>query len=59
MKLIKVIPKICYADVSIRLNLFVNGLGFRVAYSEPDTKFPFYIIERDEVKDRNMHLVTS
>lgn len=50
MKLTKLIPKLFYADIQVGLNLFVNALGFKVTYSEPETKTPFYLIERDNVR---------
>lgn len=50
MKLTKLIPKLFYADIQVGLNLFVNALGFKVTYSEPDTKNPFYLIQRDNVR---------
>jgi hypothetical protein len=50
MKLTKLIPKLFYADIQVGLNLFVNALGFKVTYSEPETKNPFYLVERDNVR---------
>jgi len=47
MKLIKVIPNIFYSDIRIGLNLFVDCLGFKLVYSDPDAEQPLYVIERD------------
>ncbi len=47
MKLTKVIPKIFYADKSVGLDLFCEGLGFEIKY-ESDEK-DLYIIDRDGV----------
>lgn len=46
MKLLKVIPKIFYADIQHGLKLFVDGLGFEITYQDNDT---FYLVEKDEV----------
>lgn len=45
MSLVKVIPKIFYADIEVGLYLFVEGLGFKVTYQDGYLK----IIERDGV----------
>lgn len=45
MSLVKVIPKIFYADIKEGLNLLVEGLGFKVTYQDDYLK----IIERDGV----------
>ena len=45
MSLVKVIPKIFYADIKVGLHLFIDGLGFKVTYQDDYLK----IIERDGV----------
>lgn len=45
MSLVKVIPKIFYADIKVGLNLFIDTLGFKVTYQDDYLK----IIERDGV----------
>ena len=47
MKLTKVIPKIFYSDISTGVKLFVDCLGFKIAYQENDPN-PFYVIRRDD-----------
>lgn len=49
MKLNKVIPQIFYSDIKTGLVLFVECLGFKVKYSDPDGEHPFYIVDRDGV----------
>jgi hypothetical protein len=46
MALTKLIMKIFYADVKVGLSFFVDGLGFKLGYSD-DT---LYIIERDDIR---------
>lgn len=48
MKLNKVIPQIFYTDIKVGLNLFVDGLGFKIKYND-EGQHPFYIIDRDGV----------
>lgn len=50
MKLTKLIPKLFYSDIQVGLHLFVDGLGFTITYSEPDTRNPLYILERDNLR---------
>ena len=45
MALVKVIPKIFYADIKVGLHLFRDGLGFKINYQDDYLK----IIERDGV----------
>lgn len=45
MSLVKVIPKIFYADIKVGLHLFVEGLGFKISYQDDYLK----IVERDGV----------
>jgi len=48
MQLLRVIPKIFYVDIREGLQLFIDTLGFTIAYYEPDPQ-PFYVIKRDNV----------
>ena len=48
------IPNIFYTDIRTGLQLFVDCMGFDIAYSEPDADKPFYVVKRDTVK---AHLV--
>lgn len=50
MSLQVLIPNIFYTDVAAGLQLFVECLGFEIAYSEPDAPKPFYVVRRDSVK---------
>jgi hypothetical protein len=45
MKLLQVIPKVFYEDVRHGLELFVDTLGFKVGWHDPNP--PFYVISRD------------
>jgi hypothetical protein len=51
MSLIKIIPKVIYADINIGLHFF-TALGFEIKYAEEG----FYIIDRDGV---TIQLITS
>ncbi|MCW3463140.1 hypothetical protein [Chitinophaga nivalis] len=47
MQFTKLIPNIFYSDIKVALQLFVDTLGFAVAYSDDKGEQPFYIIKRD------------
>jgi hypothetical protein len=47
MQLLKVIPKIFYSDIRVGLELFIDTLGFKTSFHDPDP--PFYVINRDGI----------
>jgi len=56
MQLTKLIPNIFYSDMNVGLQLFVDTLGFSVAYRDDNAEQPFCIIKRDTLV---IHLVES
>lgn len=47
MSLTKLIPQIFYSDIKTGLKFFTEGLGFSIAYHNPEKDF--YIIKRDAI----------
>ncbi len=56
MQLTKLIPNIFYSDMNVGLQLFVDTLGFSMAYRDDNAEQPFCIIKRDTLV---IHLVES
>ncbi|HEY9257150.1 hypothetical protein [Chitinophaga sp.] len=56
MQFTKLIPNIFYSDINVGLQLFVDTLGFAVAYRDDNAEQPFIIIKRDTLV---IHLVES
>jgi hypothetical protein len=56
MQLTKLIPNIFYSDMNVGLQLFVDTLGFSVAYRDDSGEQPFCIIKRDNLV---IHLIES
>jgi len=54
MKFNTLVPNIFYSDINTGLKLFVNCLGFDIAYDELKSERPFCIIKKDTLK---IHLV--
>lgn len=55
MHFTKLIPNIFYADIRVGYQVFVDCLGFTIAYEEKQGE-PFAVIVRDDLK---IHLVQS
>jgi hypothetical protein len=56
MQFTKLIPTIFYADMEVALQLFVDTLGFTIAYRDDKGEQPFCIIKHDTL---TIHLVES
>lgn len=56
MQFTKLIPTIFYSDMSVGLQLFVDILGFELAYRDDTGDQPFGIIKRDTLV---IHLVEN
>jgi hypothetical protein len=56
MQFTKLIPNIFYSDMNVGLQLFVDTLGFTIAYRDDKAEQPFCIITRDTLV---IHLVES
>ncbi|PSL49983.1 hypothetical protein CLV51_1011325 [Chitinophaga niastensis] len=56
MQLTKLIPNVFYSDMKVGLQLFVDTLGFEVAYRDDSGEQPFCIIKRDTLV---IHLIES
>ena len=46
----KLVPNIFYADISDGLKLFVDCLGFTIAYDELKSRQPFCVLEKDGLR---------
>lgn len=48
MSLLGVIPKVFYENIQDGLHLFIDCLGFKIGYQEPDQSF--FVINRDATR---------
>lgn len=50
MKFNKLVPNVFYEDISVGLIMFVECLEFEIGYSEMNSKDPFCVLERDDLR---------
>lgn len=50
MHFTRLVPNIFYTDIKVGLKLFVDCLEFKIGYSELDSKDPFCVLEKGELR---------
>ena len=50
MKFTKLVPNVFYTDIKVGLRLFIECLEFSVGYEELNSRDPFCVVEKDELR---------